>query len=659
MAATARDIVMNRHQERQQTKEGLSSWWSRFKARPNKKEPSPPKGIFGVALQESIQYANVAISLYNDNGQPFIYGYIPIVVAKCGLFLKEEATETEGIFRVSGSAKRIKELQDIFDTPPKYGKGLDWRATGFTVHDAANILRRYLNQLPEPIVPTEWYDDFREPLKREWPLEQAIARMQHLVASLPPLNRQLLLYILDLLAVFASKSEVNRMTSENLSAIFQPGILTHPRDVMTPQAYRLSQEVLVFLIDNQGHFLLDMCQPTELAAPVSAVTTTNTNKSGSITRRRTVASRRTTDQSPQPEHAPAALTPVDLSSLQIPPRGTTPISRGSSNAANLSRSNTVPTKRSAQSPPMGYGQPPTHTGTANARAVSTPTMLSETQNASHVKRVPIALEDKPIDESLETEMPSPPQETISIQSPTSVAEQNEVRAQEALDAVSAAKPDGATGSSPTMALPIPVSIPVVAPAQGAPNAAVSEPLAIPGAGRKPDDSSRVYQTRSPAHSRTSLHAIQQDTVLTGARSPRSITPRSLQRIGSRRTSQASSAAMANDHAAATAPGVGEFSVLGGRKLSASELPHAVLIPSTTPGTQASLMGTSPSQSLPSSSLASAKDRASAGHQQHAMSSSPSRLSNLFRRARNAHSNRHDRESVSSTSESAVRRDLDK
>jgi hypothetical protein len=49
----------------------------------------PPTGIFGVPLQASIRYANVAISLTDESGKSFIYGYVPIVVAKCGVFLKE------------------------------------------------------------------------------------------------------------------------------------------------------------------------------------------------------------------------------------------------------------------------------------------------------------------------------------------------------------------------------------------------------------------------------------------------------------------------------------------------------------------------------------------------------------------------------------------
>jgi hypothetical protein len=181
------------------------------------------------------------------------------------------ATDVEGIFRLNGSAKRIKDLQEVFDSPERYGKGLDW--SGYTVHDAANVLRRYLNQLPEPIVPLEFYERFREPLRiyqrqvqedkettdaEKFDHAKAVETYQRLIIELPPLNKQLLLYILDLLAVFASKSDQNRMPSGNLSAIFQPGMLSHPQHDMSPEEYKLSQDVLIFLIENQDHFLFGM-----------------------------------------------------------------------------------------------------------------------------------------------------------------------------------------------------------------------------------------------------------------------------------------------------------------------------------------------------------------------------------------------------------------
>ncbi|CAN8096809.1 unnamed protein product [Discula destructiva] len=257
------------------SKRDLRSWWKNFSKIASKhEEPQEPipHSIFGVPLRQSITYANVAISLVDDNGKSYIYGYVPIVVAKCGVFLKEKATGVEGIFRLNGSEKRIKELKHVFDSPDRYGKGLSW--DGYTVHDAANVLRRYLNDLPEPVVPLDLYEKFREPLRgatrtavgdaegphfiEDFDVNAAILQYQQLITELPPLNRQLLLYILDLLAVFAAKADENRMNSQNLAAIFQPGMLSHPMHAMVPDEYRLNQCVLIFLIENQDHFLIGM-----------------------------------------------------------------------------------------------------------------------------------------------------------------------------------------------------------------------------------------------------------------------------------------------------------------------------------------------------------------------------------------------------------------
>jgi hypothetical protein len=120
-----------------------------------------------------------------------IRSVIPVVVARCGLYLKETATEVEGAFRISGSAKRMRDLQEVFDTPPRvrisfhslgrderrydchlvtdnrpvevhygvavmtrtrggdrvdadqqYGKDIKWDDQSYTPHDVATIFRR-------------------------------------------------------------------------------------------------------------------------------------------------------------------------------------------------------------------------------------------------------------------------------------------------------------------------------------------------------------------------------------------------------------------------------------------------------------------------------------------------------------------------------------
>lgn len=283
------------------------------------------------------------------------------------------ATEVEGIFRLSGSEKRIKELKTIFDSPDRYGKGLVW--DGYTVHDAANVLRRYLNDLPEPVVPLDLYEKFREPLKGatrqaaggdggdgpqfvdNFDMDKAIARYQQLITELPPLNRQLLLYILDLLAVFAAKSDQNRMNSQNLAAIFQPGMLSHPNHAMAPEEYRLNQCVIIFLIENQDNFLIGMqgtaadektvrevqkgtpainAPATPVPALKSGITRSSSNasagaesvaKDGQIRRNKSTSSRRSMHSNGAPSPASPAL-------------ASTPTSGG------LARSNTVPSKKS-------------------------------------------------------------------------------------------------------------------------------------------------------------------------------------------------------------------------------------------------------------------------------------------------------------------------
>ncbi|KPM36807.1 hypothetical protein AK830_g9756 [Neonectria ditissima] len=351
-------------------KRDLKSWWKGFKLPSKHQETHEPRphGIFGVPLRQSITYANVAISLIDERGKSYIYGYVPIVVAKCGVFLKEKATGVEGIFRLSGSEKRIKELKTVFDSPDRYGKGLVW--DGYTVHDAANVLRRYLNDLPEPVVPLDLYEKFRDPLRGatkqavgdvEGPqfVEQfnemsAIEEYQRLITELPPLNRQLLLYILDLLAVFAAKADENRMNSQNLAAIFQPGMLSHPAHAMAPEEYRLNQCVIIFLIENQDHFLIGM-QGTAAdektkkeveSGPTSNPITPNPKRNSSLGRSASNASagansvrrdgkvRRNRSVSSRNSKTEGSSTPNSPALTATPTTG------------GLARSNTVPSKKS-------------------------------------------------------------------------------------------------------------------------------------------------------------------------------------------------------------------------------------------------------------------------------------------------------------------------
>ncbi|EUC64936.1 phospholipase/carboxylesterase [Rhizoctonia solani AG-3 Rhs1AP] len=86
---------------------------------------------------------------------------------------------------------------------------------------------------------------------------EVIQTYRKLIREMPRANQYLLLYVLDLLSVFARKSDKNLMTESNLAVIFRPGIISLPAHEMKPSEHALSQEVLVFLIEHQDHFMLD------------------------------------------------------------------------------------------------------------------------------------------------------------------------------------------------------------------------------------------------------------------------------------------------------------------------------------------------------------------------------------------------------------------
>lgn len=87
------------------TKASLRTWWNHFAfAQRAKREAeekkgacgesfmsgladvvyadAPPPAVFGRPLSESLRYASVQISTANSNGELYVWGFIPVVVAK-------------------------------------------------------------------------------------------------------------------------------------------------------------------------------------------------------------------------------------------------------------------------------------------------------------------------------------------------------------------------------------------------------------------------------------------------------------------------------------------------------------------------------------------------------------------------------------------------
>lgn len=362
------------------TKNNLRAWWKQFTSaprprdtrdRPSEKKglplPRPPPtptqyGVFGKPLKESLKYASVQISTANANGELYVWGYIPVVVAKSGLYLKEQATEIEGTFRINGSNRRMRDLQAKFETPPRYGKDLNWKEEVFTPHDVASVFRRYLTQMPETVIPFSMYHDFRNAIaKKPYNQEEVIANYKRLIRLMPRPNQYLLLYLLDLLSVFARKSDKNLMTPANLAVIFRPAVLSHPDHEMQPQAHRLSQEVLEFLIAHQDWFMLDITPPSAAGAgagpdELDAMLSSDEDMNGSwnligsaqprLSRRRTTTER----------HGTHSVLTEGITNDELSPVAEAPGSPLQSVGGSIRRSRTLPNRRGTVDSRGGEGE---------------------------------------------------------------------------------------------------------------------------------------------------------------------------------------------------------------------------------------------------------------------------------------------------------------
>jgi GTPase-activating protein SAC7 len=196
---------------------------------------------------------------------------------RCGplkLTQRSAAGDVKDVFVNSGHPGRVLALQEIFDSPDRrYGKSIDW--AGFTIHDCAALLLRYLKSLPEPQIPFDLYYQFTEPFRKYpektwklsgdcWPdlsdnyqkTPQQAVLVKHCkeeIFALPPLNRQLLLYILDIFAFMAGGK--NNMPVDRLVSVFHPAVLSARPQEMTEAEHQVSRDTLVFLAHWQDEFL--------------------------------------------------------------------------------------------------------------------------------------------------------------------------------------------------------------------------------------------------------------------------------------------------------------------------------------------------------------------------------------------------------------------
>ncbi|VDM31854.1 unnamed protein product [Hydatigera taeniaeformis] len=145
---------------------------------------------------------------------------VPRIVENICEFLQSSGFQTEGIFRVNGSAKAIASLKAQFDVT--CADDLHSSACG-DIHAICGVFKLFLREIPDGLVPdaaTRQTVKIMDQLKDEKP--QCLLKLRNVVTSLPEENYNLLRYICRFLRELASNEDSTKMSAANLGIVFGP-----------------------------------------------------------------------------------------------------------------------------------------------------------------------------------------------------------------------------------------------------------------------------------------------------------------------------------------------------------------------------------------------------------------------------------------------------
>uniref|UniRef100_A0A672IAA7 Rho GTPase activating protein 45b n=1 Tax=Salarias fasciatus TaxID=181472 RepID=A0A672IAA7_SALFA len=165
---------------------------------------------------------------------------IPFIITKCISEIERRALKLKGIYRVNGAKTRVEKLCQAFEN----GKELV-ELSQCSPHDISNVLKLYLRQLPEPIMPVYLYNRLMTLAKdslhseadaAEGELEDRgpdtdpevlvlVDNLRELVKELPKPNIATLRYIIRHLRRIAELQEDNKMSPSNLGIVMGPALM--------------------------------------------------------------------------------------------------------------------------------------------------------------------------------------------------------------------------------------------------------------------------------------------------------------------------------------------------------------------------------------------------------------------------------------------------
>ncbi|XP_054535777.1 rho GTPase-activating protein 15 isoform X3 [Pan troglodytes] len=129
--------------------------------------------------------------------------------------------DVDGIYRVSGNLATIQKLRFIVNQEEKLNlDDSQWE----DIHVVTGALKMFFRELPEPLFPYSFFEQFVEAIKKQDNTTR-IEAVKSLVQKLPPPNRDTMKVLFGHLTKIVAKASKNLMSTQSLGIVFGPTLL--------------------------------------------------------------------------------------------------------------------------------------------------------------------------------------------------------------------------------------------------------------------------------------------------------------------------------------------------------------------------------------------------------------------------------------------------
>nr|XP_022318828.1 rho GTPase-activating protein 24-like isoform X1 [Crassostrea virginica] len=197
--------------------------------------------IFGQSLEETMAYEHK------------LGRKLPYLMEECVNFLTNNGLDVEGIFRLPGRNLLIKELKERFDSAER----VVFDSEEVDVHTVASLLKLYLRELPQSVIPADYYQKFMNIALRFQSAQtpddkhKAIFDLRENITDIPADNFNVLAFLCKFLALVSRNSEVNKMTVLNIATVFGPNIIRNVSEADSAELLMATADItqqLVFMM---------------------------------------------------------------------------------------------------------------------------------------------------------------------------------------------------------------------------------------------------------------------------------------------------------------------------------------------------------------------------------------------------------------------------